>query len=314
MASAFSFLARRRWAAVGLAVLVETALLVPLAVADPSSVVGLPAVVAAAIGGTVAVVFGPVDGAAVAFVGALVFGATAGWGAGELAALAAWPGIVAVAGLFARRVERQRVALTLLVSEQEAERRRLALELHDETAQMLAAALLSLGRVDGAPSAAEAGAASEATRDLIRQSIVRLRELAVELRPKALEDFGLGPAVERLAAEFSERTGIPVDVVADTRGRLPGELELAAYRAVEEVLAHVEEAGAGRVRLAISRAPRGLRLEADRHATDGARVPAPPADGLQGLRARVTLAGGRVAVRAARGRSTVRVDLPAPRA
>src|SRR5438874_2070702 len=115
MRTALSFLAGRRWAGVGLALLAELLLLVGLSLAPPSATVGIPAAVAAAIAGTVAVVFGVVDGVAVALAGAVTFAALGGWGAGELAAIAVWPLIVAAVGLFARRVERHRFALRELV-------------------------------------------------------------------------------------------------------------------------------------------------------------------------------------------------------
>jgi hypothetical protein len=100
----FTFLARRRWAGLGLAFAVEAAALAVLGLAEPAAVVGISAAVAAAIAGTVAVVFGPWDGALVALGGALVFCLVGGWGTGELVALAVWPAIVIPAGLFARRV------------------------------------------------------------------------------------------------------------------------------------------------------------------------------------------------------------------
>ncbi|MGZ8708520.1 MAG: hypothetical protein ACXW0R_14190, partial [Gaiellaceae bacterium] len=69
----FAFLARRPWAGIGLALLVEAGILGVLGRADPATAVGIPAAVAAAIAGTVAVVFGPWNGAFVALFGAIVF-------------------------------------------------------------------------------------------------------------------------------------------------------------------------------------------------------------------------------------------------
>ena len=67
-----------------------------------------------------------------------------------------------------------------------------------------------------------------------------MRRLAVELRPAALDDFGLVPAVERLVETFSEQTGIPVEleaVIGDAR--LPATIETALYRTVQEALTNV---------------------------------------------------------------------------
>jgi len=309
MRAAFSFLASRRWAGAGLAVLVEVAVLVPLASANATSVVGIPAAVAAAIAGTVAVVLGPLDGALVALAGATVFGFAGGWEVGELAALGVWPAVVVAAGLFARRVQRQRDALAGVLAAREDERRRIALELHDQTAQALAAALLALRRVERAATADELGAASSATRDLIQTTIENVRELAVELRPKALDDFGLSPAVERLAERFSARTGVAVEVdAAAGRVRLPRDTEITAYRAIEEVLADLAAGEVdGRVRVALERDGAELVVSVD-HDREGR--PRRAALGLEGVRERVRLAGGRLAIRSTRTGSSVRIALP----
>jgi signal transduction histidine kinase len=307
----FRYLARRRWAGVGLALLVEAAILLPMAYADPSSVVGIPAAVAAAIAGTVAVVFGPLDGALVAFVGAVLFGSVGDWGAGEVAALAVWPAIVVAAGLFARRVERQRHALALLMTTQEAERQRIALELHDETAQDLTAALLALRQAESA--APGDAAAAKATRKLIQDTITNVRELAVELRPKALDDFGLGPAVERLAADITQRTGIRVDVEVRTgEDRLPRETELTVFRTVQEILGQMAYPGpeGGTVQIVIERAHEEVRVLINRDSRDGGTRTGAQRVELGGLGERVRLVGGLLSATSGTSGATVRVVLP----
>lgn len=309
----FSFLARHRSVSVVLALVVEAGLLLPLAYADPAAVVGIPAAIAAAIGGTVAVVAGPLDGALVAFTGALVFGAVGGWGTGQLAALLVWPGIVAAAGLFARRVERQRRALGQFVDAQEAERLKLALELHDGTAQMLAASLMALEATEREAAASPSGAPNDTTRALIQKTIDSVRELAVDLRPRALDDFGLGPALERLTVTFSERTGIAVSLdLPPATVRLPRATELTVFRLVQEVLRRIEELGrGGSVRLALRHRRSDVQVEIEHDhgdAPDGTR--AEWTSELTGLRERMHLAGGRLTARSTRAGTSVQVELP----
>jgi signal transduction histidine kinase len=314
MTTVVEVLARRRWLGIGLAIAVELALLVPLALASPSTAVGLPAAVAAAIGGTVAVVFGPLAGILVALVGAVVFGTIEGWGTGQLLALVVWPGIVGAAGLVGRVVQRQRRALAELVASQERERQRLALELHDETAQVLAAVLLTLRQVEQAGSAADVSAAAADARELLRPAIEGIRALAVELRPKVLDDFGLAPAVTRLAEGFAERTGVPVEVDSRLAGeRLPREVEVTAYRAFEEVLVILGgSAGSGGIHVGIEEVAGALRLDVARGATPSsgrANGRAVQVD-LTGLRERLRLVGGRVATGAAGAGTRIRVEIP----
>lgn len=317
IATVFSILARHRSVGVALAIAAEVGMLVPLAYAEPASVVGIPAAVAAAIGGTIAVVFGPFEGALVAFTGAVVFGALGGWGAGELVALAVWPAIVTAAGLFARRVERQRRALGQLVAAQEAERQRLALELHDGTAQVLAASLMALGETEEGAATALPRASSDTTRALIQETIDSVRALAVDLRPKALDDFGLAPALESLATSFAGRTEIAVGLDLHTgAARLPREAELTVYRLVQEVFGHIERLDrGGSAHLAVQRRPTDVRvvIEHDRGDATGGPEPGWTSE-LAGLRERIRLAGGRLSTRSTSASTSVRVELPLERA
>ncbi len=110
----------------------------------------------------------------------------------------------AVAVALSERVARDTVRR--VVDAQELERRRLALELHDETGQALTSILLGLKAIRGSDSDEDAERAEADVRELVVQALQDVRALAVELRPAALDDFGLVPALERLAETFAERS------------------------------------------------------------------------------------------------------------
>ena len=292
MRGGIDFLAGRRWVGVGLALAAEVALLVALAIAPPSAVIGIPATVAAGIGGTVAVVFGVADGIAVALVGALAFGSLGGWGPGYLAGLVVWPSVVAGVGLFARRVERHRVALRQVVAAQEAERRALALILHDQSAQSLAGALMAL-RAAGPSRGEDETAEAERARDLINDTIKELRQLAVDLSPRALEDYGLTAALARLAEMVSARSGIQVAFRASWEGRLAPESEQAMFRFVQDALREAVERDARSLDVALDRGHDTIDVIVTIHGSrDSNAAIARP------FRERLRLLGGRVSTRA----------------
>ena len=134
----------------------------------------------------------------------------------------------------------QRDALRRAVQAQEVERRRLARELHDETGQALTSILLGLSAVERAQSAEEAHAAAATVRELVVETLQSVRRLAVELRPSALDDFGLEPALRRLGQTVREGSSIDVQVEARLgERRLPADVETALYRIVQEALTNV---------------------------------------------------------------------------
>ncbi len=131
-------------------------------------------------------------------------------------------------------------ALKRVVSGQELERRRLARELHDETGQALTSILLGLRGIEEAKSADDMRQSVRQLRELVVQTLQDVRRLAVELRPKALDDFGLVAALERLGETIAEQTGIDVHVEAALgETRLSEETETALYRIVQEALTNV---------------------------------------------------------------------------
>jgi signal transduction histidine kinase len=185
-------------------------------------------------------------------IGALVFGAVEGWSVGAAAALIVWPGVVGAVGLFARSVEQRRDVFRQFVSEQEGERRRLAIELHDEKAQVLAGALMML-RAAGSSTGDGSAAAAEHARELISETITALRELAGHLSPRALEHHGLPASLERLATTLSGTTNVNIFIRPGWSGRLAAETELALYRVVQDTLAALIDTGARQIVVTIER-------------------------------------------------------------
>ncbi|MDT8436559.1 MAG: GAF domain-containing sensor histidine kinase [Gemmatimonadota bacterium] len=210
-----------------------------------------------------------------------------------------------------RRLEERSADLARLarrmVHQHEEERRRLSRELHDESAQVFAAVKLQLGIARESADERLRPVLDRAT-ELVGSGIRTIREVARHLRPSLLDDLGLLPALRALAGDFSERSGLPVAVVAPADlPPLSGAAELALFRALQEGLSNVaRHARAARVEVEIA-------VERD-GASDGAvarvrlavrddGVGPPPGDpvrigeghmGIAGMRERVLALGGSV--------------------
>ena len=199
----------------------------------------------------------------------------------------------------------QRDALRRVVEAQELERRRLARELHDETGQALTSILLGLKSVEDAQSASQRDDAAAELRQLVVSTLQDVRRLAVELRPKALDDFGLLAALERLAQTFTEQIGIETDVEANLgEERLSPEIETALYRLVQEALTNVvKHSRAGRVSISLVRKAHSVSAVIE---DDGVGFAAPSGEGLGliGMRERVGLLDGRFEVESRAGHGT----------
>ncbi len=148
-----------------------------------------------------------------------------------------------------------------MVQQHEEERGRIARELHDETAQVLAAVRLQLGMVreQGEP---EQAASIDRALDLIDSGIGGIRRVASALRPSLLDDLGLVPALRAIAAEFAERTTIDTQFHGPERAPdLSPDAELALFRALQEGLANVaRHADANAVDVVLVQSEDGLRL------------------------------------------------------
>jgi signal transduction histidine kinase len=218
----------------------------------------------------------------------------------------------AIAVDLSRRVARD--ALRRVVSGQELERRRLARELHDETGQALTSILLGLRAVEEAAGPDDMRTAASNLRELVVGTLQDVRRLAVQLRPKALDDFGLVAAVERLVQTFSEATAIRVDFEAQLGvGRLPAEVETTLYRIVQEALTNiVKHAGASRVSILLVRrsGTATVVIEDDGQGFDQAEL-REEGMGIIGMRERVELHEGRLTVESTPGSgATLAAEVP----
>jgi signal transduction histidine kinase len=210
------------------------------------------------------------------------------------------------------RAAERRETLRRVVDAQEHERRRIARELHDETGQALTSVLLGLRLIEEQTSPEVRAAVSE-LRDTIANAIQELRALAVDLRPKALDDFGLEAAIERLADTYARRTGIVVDVhVAGLDARLPGDVETALYRIVQESLTNVaKHAGAATVSVTVHRRARSVTavVEDDGRGFDPTVIT--PGLGLGSMLERAELVSGTVRIESRPdGGTTIAVEVP----
>lgn len=194
-----------------------------------------------------------------------------------------------------------------LLSVQEAERGRLARELHDELGQRLTAIKLNVHAIGRDPAAAGLSARVADCLALLDDTLARVRERALDLRPAMLDDMGLGAALEWYCHRQEERAGVCIlfDGAADLDG-LPEAVATAAFRLVQESLSNaLRHAACTTVSLRLLREPGWLVVEVtdDGMGFDPETVTT-RGFGLLAMRERVTLLGGRFALDAAPGRGT----------
>jgi two-component system, NarL family, sensor histidine kinase UhpB len=130
-----------------------------------------------------------------------------------------------------------RLRASQIINAQEQERKRIARELHDETSQVLTSLLISLAILEESITTQEARDRIADTRKLAHQTLRAIRNLSIDLRPSALDDLGLLPALRWFVKEYQQKCSIAVEFAATGfKGRLPAEMETALYRIVQESL------------------------------------------------------------------------------
>lgn len=225
-----------------------------------------------------------------------------------------------VAELEARERQLRALAEHMLQVE-EAERRRIRRELHDEAGQLLMYLRLRLERLERlAPaSPAELRPEIEAARRLVEQTIMEIRRLLADLSPAVLEQLGLAAALRQLAGRFRRAHPIQVRLRLVRLRRLPSRLETGVYRLVQECLNNVaRHSGARRVMISLRTSDQWLELSVrdDGKGFDVAQAMAKAGSfGLAGMLERVALLGGACEVASRPGRGTivtVRLPIPAP--
>jgi two-component system sensor histidine kinase UhpB len=209
--------------------------------------------------------------------------------------------------------ERLRRLSAQVMRAQEEERKRVARELHDDTAQALTALLVHLRVLENSAPDDETRRRLRELRELTSSTLEGVRRLALDLRPSALDHFGLTAALAASAEEFSKRWGIPV--------HLPPDVELALYRTTQEALSNVaKHARASRVSIALRRLGERLvlRVEDDGKGFRPEEVMASRERGLGlfGMQERLALVGGSLEIRSRPGAGTevlAQVPLARPR-
>ncbi len=203
--------------------------------------------------------------------------------------------------------------LRRLVTSQEEERHRIARELHDQMGQHLTAFLLDLEALKRQTTDPTAASAVQRLRDLADQMGQDVHRIAMELRPTALDDWGLQIALRNYVGEWSRRSRIMVQLhcTGMERCRLPSEFETALYRVTQEALTNVlKHSQASRVSVIVERRDdealaiiedngRGFEVEAVVGDPDArCRL------GLLGMEERVVQVGGTLEVESTPGRGT----------
>ncbi len=224
-----------------------------------------------------------------------------------------------------RRNEEALRALTRrVVGVQEAERGRVARELHDHITQLLCAIAFRCQALADKLTAGDGSSKGEATRlrGMLGEAADEVERISRNLRPSVLDELGLVDALRATAAEFAKRTGVSVRLACTKlNGRLPADTELTLYRIHQSAWENVERHARARhvtVRLSLQATFVRLVIRDDGIGFDTDRYPAGrkgrTALGLLGMRERATYVGGTLEVESTRrGGTTIAVRIPLSR-
>jgi signal transduction histidine kinase len=207
-----------------------------------------------------------------------------------------------------------------LLRAQDDERRRLAKELHDTTAQNVAMMIMDLGVINQSAEALapQARTALSECVSLAQQSMRELRTLSYQLHPPMLDELGLFPALRIYAEGFSKRSGMQVQTeLPNTHPQLPRELETAVFHVIQEGLTNAQRHSASPwAKIGLSVGPAGLRVSVENVATGSpqpknhAVEPATSGVGMRSMQERVQHFGGHLALHSDQHRTVLEVVFP----
>jgi signal transduction histidine kinase len=209
--------------------------------------------------------------------------------------------------------------LRKMISAQEDERKRIARELHDETSQSLAALVMGLETILATLPAGGPRERAEESRDIAIRALDELHRVLFDLRPSVLDDLGLTSAIRWCVERHLEPLGVAARCeFSGLEERLPPEVEIVLFRVVQEAVTNIAKHGEAETVLIQGAAREDavtIEIEDDGKGFDAEAV-AVTSDtgtglGLIGMRERVELLGGTLAVESAPGQGTrIAVSVP----
>lgn len=220
----------------------------------------------------------------------------------------------------------RRQLLEKVIETQEEERKRIARELHDSTSQTLTSLLVGLRVLESTCPDSQIQKQAQELREVAAQTLEEVHGLAMQLRPRLLDDLGLAAALERLIKDWQSRYKIPVDLFIHLGGegegfetlsdhRLPDAVETAIFRIIQEALTNIaRHANADAVSVLVERRANqvvaviedngiGFSMGEVDPNTD-AYVAKGPHLGILGIRERAELLGGRLTIESLPGVGT----------
>ena len=216
--------------------------------------------------------------------------------------------------------EASRIYSQRLIQAQEAEREKVARELHDEIGQVLTAVRINLQSVQRFWGTADSVSRLDESVGIVDEALGRVRELSIELRPALLDDLGLSVALRWYVDRYAQRTGITAEVLDgfEDDTRLPRELETVCFRIAQEALTNVArhaQAVSVSVRLERSRERMLLTITDDGVGFDIYELRKSASEtsalGLRGMEERALAVGGYIEIDSGSGRGTrIRATFP----